>query len=236
MTAAITEGEIMNHRIVVAMCMCCAGLAIAQAPKSEQKVDEKKSDTKMKDTKMKEEKMKEEKVAMKAMSADGKMMPAMDMAKMGPWTRKPANEAAIKKEIADFFKEEDALAAKGDQEAMLARVDFPVFMVTDDAKGAVEAKGYSRDEYVATMKPFYESMPKDLKTTHKPQVTVLSDSMVNVVDEFAMTSSKGKFAGRNMGLLVKTGGTWKWKTMAEAGWGGMSGGMGGMSGEMKQPQ
>ena len=32
---------------------------------------------------------------------------------------------------------------------------------------------------------------------------------------------KQKLSGRNSSMLVKIGGAWKWKMMAEAGWGGM---------------
>ena len=34
--------------------------------------------------------------------------------------------------------------------------------------------------------------------------------------------TKAKMVGRNTGVLVKRDGKWKWKVMAEAGWGGMS--------------
>ena len=72
------------------------------------------------------------------------------------------------------------------------------------------------------MKPFFENMPKDSKMTHKPTITVLSDSLANVVlDDFTMTIGKQKMSGRNAGLLVKRDGQWKWKVMVEAGWGGM---------------
>ncbi len=143
----------------------------------------------------------------------------MDMSKMGPWTRKVKNEKALKKEIEQFFKEEDAIAKKGDFAAALARVDFPVYMVTDDANGMAKAEVWNQEKYTASMKPFYENMPKDAKTTHKPSITVLSDSLVNIVDDFTMSMGKQKMSGRNASVLVKVDGKWKWKVMAEAGWG-----------------
>lgn len=147
--------------------------------------------------------------------------PAMDMSKMGPWTRKPTNAAKTKQEIVQFFKDEETMAKKGDFNASLDRVDFPVYMVTDDAAGKTESKQYSREEYTAMMKPFYENAPKDMNTAHKPTVTVLSDSLVSFTDAFTMTMGKQKMVGVNSGLLVKVGGVWKWKVMVEAGWGGM---------------
>jgi uncharacterized protein (TIGR02246 family) len=146
----------------------------------------------------------------------------MDMTKMGPGARKPTNEKQTKKEIEDSYKKMEEAEKKGDMEAMFAAVDFPVFMMTDDLKGVPEAKQYSREEYVAMMKPFMENMPKDMKMTHKRQIFVLSDSLANVIDDFTMTMGKQKITGRNTTMLVKRDGQWKWKTMAEAGWGGMS--------------
>lgn len=159
----------------------------------------------------------------------------MDMSKMGPWTRKPKNESQVKKEAQAFFKEEDELMKKGDMEAMLARLDFPVFMATDNQKGEPQAKMYTRDEYAKMMKPFYENMPKDMQTKHKPTFTVLSDSMVSFVDDFTTTMGKEKYSGRNSGLLVKRDGKWMWKAMMEPGWGEeMTSSKNGTSGQPKK--
>jgi len=160
--------------------------------------------------------------------------PAMDFSKMGPNARKPTSESKTRSEIKAFFAEEEKLAKKGDFEAALSRIDFPVYMATDDVKGVPEAKEFTREEYVAMMKPFWENMPKDMRTTHKPTVTVLSDSLVAVIDDFSMSAGKQKMAGKNLSFLVKRDGTWKWKMMAEAGWGGM--GAAGTGGGSTAPQ
>lgn len=146
----------------------------------------------------------------------------MDMTKVGPMARKPTNEKQTKKEIQAFFKKVEELHKSGDMDAMFATVDFPVYMMTDDLKGVPEAKEYSREEYVAMMKPMYENMPKDMKVTHKQTIFVLSDSLANVTDDFTMTMGKQKITGRNVTMLVKRDGQWKWKVMAEPGWGGMA--------------
>jgi hypothetical protein len=169
-----------------------------------------------------------------AMQGNG--MQGMDMSKMGPQARKPTNEAATKKEIEAFFKQMEENMKKGDMEAGLAAVDFPVYMATDDMKGVPEAKEFNREQYTAMMKPMHDNMSKDMKMTHKPTITVLSDSLANVVDEFTMTMGKQKMSGRNGGLLVKRDGQWKWKTMVEAGWGGMAPPSAGGSGQMTPPE
>lgn len=156
----------------------------------------------------------------------------MDMSQMGPAARKPTNEKASKKEINAFFKK--LTTAERDLQMQLSMIDFPVYMVTDDMKGNIEAKEVSREEYEAMMKPMSEQMPKDLKVTHKPTITVLSDNLAAVTDHFTMTMGKQKIQGHNGGLLVKKNGNWMWKSMVEAGWGGMSNvGGAGTSGQMK---
>ncbi|MGQ0505124.1 MAG: hypothetical protein ACT4TC_07355 [Myxococcaceae bacterium] len=146
----------------------------------------------------------------------------MDMSKMGPWTRKPANEGAVKKEITEFMKKEEELMKTGDFSALTARIDFPVYMATDDASGNSEAMEYSKEKYVARMKPMMDNMPKDMKTSHKANITVLSDAMVVVTDDCTTQMGKQKYQGRSASMLVKKNGNWMWKVMAEPGWGGMS--------------
>ena len=160
----------------------------------------------------------EQKPAAPATSAQA---PAMDLTAMGPGARKPTNEQQTKKEVLAFFKNQEELGKKGDFEGAMATYDFPVYMATDDLKGVPETKEYSREEYAAMMKPFYENMPKDMKVTHKPTITVLSDSLVMATDDFTMTLGKQKVTGKNAALLVKRDGQWKWKSMIEAGYGGM---------------
>ncbi|MBI5544671.1 MAG: hypothetical protein HY901_12335 [Deltaproteobacteria bacterium] len=147
--------------------------------------------------------------------------PTMDLTKVGPASRKPKDEKVVKKEVDDFLKQHDETAKKNDLNAMMVMMDFPVFMVTDDAKGVVEAKLFSKDEYVATMKPWFENMPKDMTTTHKYATTILSDALVEVTDDSTTTVGKQKTSGKSVSILVKREGKWMWKSMVEAGWGGM---------------
>ncbi len=145
-----------------------------------------------------------------------------DINKMGPWTRKPKNEQATMKEISAFMKEEEQIMKQGNLQAALERVDFPVYMATDDSQGMPMAREFSRDEYNTMMRPVFEAFPKDAKITHKHTIHVLSDSLATINDDFTMTANQKTYSGRSHGLLVKRDGRWKWKTMVEAGWGDMS--------------
>ncbi len=146
----------------------------------------------------------------------------MDMSKMGPSARKPSNEAATKKEIEAWWKQDEILAAAKNWDAMAARVDFPVFMLTDSVAGVPSGEFNTREQYVAMMKPMWESMPAGTKSVHKLTITVLSDALANVVDDFSVTTGKQTMKGRNASLLAKVAGQWKFKGMVEAGWGGMN--------------
>jgi hypothetical protein len=138
-------------------------------------------------------------------------------------SRRPTREAAVRREIDAFVRQEDTFTAGTDVEARLARVDFPLFMVTDDAGGAPEAALTSREQYLSEMKPFWDTMPRDAKFTHKLAITVLSDSLAAVTDDYTMSVRGKRVVGaRNSAVLVKRAGQWKWKSMVEAGWGGMS--------------
>ncbi|NMO16034.1 hypothetical protein HPC49_01625 [Pyxidicoccus fallax] len=143
----------------------------------------------------------------------------MDLSKMGPWTRKPTNEARTRKEVEAFIKEEDAIMKRRDFEASLARIDFPMFMATDNSQGMPTSESYDRQRYTQIMKPFFDQTPTDMQVNHNLDITVLSDSLVTYTDNYTMTTKGEKRAGRNAGLLVKREGQWKWKAFIEPGWG-----------------
>lgn len=151
---------------------------------------------------------------------------AMDMSKMGPWTRKPTNEAKTRKEIEAFIKEEDAIMKRRDFEAAAARVDFPIFMATDDSKGVPKAEPHDRQKYTDMMKPMFEQTPADIQVRHNLDITVLSDSLASVTDNYTWSAGGKKYSGRNASLLVKQDGQWKWKAFFEAGWSDMPGNTG----------
>ena len=147
--------------------------------------------------------------------------PAIDWSKVGPASRKPKDEKAVKQEIDAFLKTQEQSMKEGDLNASLAGIAFPVLMVTDDAQGKVTAREFSREEYVTMMKPFFENRPKDMVVTHKYAVTVLSDALAGVACDYTMTMGKQKVSGRSDGLLIKQDGKWMWKVMVEAGWGSL---------------
>jgi hypothetical protein len=170
---------------------------------------------------------------------------------MAGWVaRKVTNEAKTRKEIQAYISEMDRVSRKGDVDAAMALIDFPVLMVTDNAKGEVMAGQFDQEQWKQLMGPMYEKpMPKEMRVQHKPTITPLTDSLASVTDDWSMTVSGKRMTGRSHLLLVKVDGKWRAKSMVEGGWGdamgheghgaqggtsgaGMSGSAGGASGSM----
>ncbi|HOX42315.1 MAG TPA: hypothetical protein PK668_01895 [Myxococcota bacterium] len=146
--------------------------------------------------------------------------PAMDMTALGGASRPIKQEKLVKKELAAFFKAQEAAMHKGDLEACWAGVDYPVLMISDDAKGQGSGVMMTRDEYIASMKPFMETPPpKGFKMSAKYDVTVITDSLAVVVTKITMKMGKKKASFKNASMVIKKDGKWVYKMMAEGGWG-----------------
>ncbi len=142
-----------------------------------------------------------------------------DMTKMGPLTRKVTKED--KKGVDAMYKAMEEAHKKGDVNAMADLVDFPVMMVTDDAKGVESHSEWTREMWVKMMEPFLKNAPKDMKSSHKRTVHFLSDDLAFVDIDETMTMGKTKGSWHAESMLVRKDGKWKVKMDAEAGWGEM---------------
>jgi ketosteroid isomerase-like protein len=152
-------------------------------------------------------------------SADDKQPPQGDP--MASWKPpKVTAEQKDRKEIHALFKKMEEAARKGDLDAATALLDFPVLMVTDDSKGEAAGATWTREQWTEVMKPSFKPMP-GMKTTHRPEVFVITDSLATAGDRWTMTMGKKTTSGRNSTLLVRKGGQWKIKAMIEGGWGDM---------------
>lgn len=142
-----------------------------------------------------------------------------DPTRAGSPARKSKNEAAVKKEVEAWWVAEETLVKSKSFQAIADRVDFPLMLVTDSMTGVPTGTVTNREQYIAMMKPMWEATPPELKVAHRFTTTVLSDSIVVVVDDYTATLNKQPVKGRSSAMLVKVDGQWKTKVMAEAGWG-----------------
>lgn len=113
---------------------------------------------------------------------------------------------------------EDAMA-KGDVETIASHWDFPAWMLTDNAAGVTSAMNWSKEEWVKSMKPAIEGMPKDAKMSTKTKVTFLSDSIAWVEENHSMQMGKAKESWVSGSYVVLKDGKWLFKSAAEGGWG-----------------
>jgi hypothetical protein len=132
------------------------------------------------------------------------------------------NEKKDRKEIEAFLKVMEAAAGKGDIDAAAALIDFPVLMVTDDAKGEGGGEAWTREQWTQVMKPFYaKPMPPGSQAPGKRTIVLLTDSLALVGSGWTMTMGPKKLSGTSGLVLLRKGGAWKAKAMVEGGWGDM---------------
>ncbi len=136
---------------------------------------------------------------------------------------KVKSEAKDKQEIQALFRAMETASRNGDLDAAAALVDFPVTMITDDSRGEAKGEVWSREQWTQVMKPFYDKPMKDVKVTHKPTIFLLSDSLGSVNDVATFSHGGKPVTTRSSMLVVRRDGTWRVKTMAEGGWGDMTG-------------
>ncbi len=144
--------------------------------------------------------------------------------KMAGWTpRKVTHED--KKGIEAMLIKVDSAWKKADLATTAAACDFPVYMVTDDAKGNVSTETWTKEKYMATMSQTMKDMPKDVKVKHNRKYDFLTDDMAMVYDNMTMTMGNQTMNIRSGGLVIKKDGEWKMKSMMEGGWGPLQTGL-----------
>ena len=141
-----------------------------------------------------------------------------DAAHVGPLSRPVSKQD--KKGVDELYKSFEEAMKKSDLPAMADLVDFPVVMMTDDSQGVVHHLVATREQFTEMMKPLLD-MPKDgVKVTHKHASTFLSDTLAAVIEDSSISGKvKGKWKG--VSVVTKKDDKWKFKEMAEAGWGDM---------------
>ncbi|WP_242345090.1 hypothetical protein [Anaeromyxobacter terrae] len=151
---------------------------------------------------------------------------AKDQGPMAGWTPRkvtPAQEKQGQQQIMALLKKMEQASQKGELDAAVALVDFPVLMLTDTKAGEGVGGPWNEEQWRKMMEPVYGKPMKGLKMTHSPKIFLVTDALATVDDSWTMTMGKKKTTGRSALLLVRKGGDWKVKAMVEGGWGDMPG-------------
>jgi len=140
---------------------------------------------------------------------------------MGGWTPRKVTHPD-KKGIEAMLTQMDKAWTAGDITATASMVDFPVYMVTDDSKGAVYTDSWTKDTYMTNMTETMKNMSgmKDMKVKHNRKYDFITDDIAFVYDDAAMTMGKHTMNVRSSSLVIKKDGKWMIKSMVEGGWGG----------------
>jgi hypothetical protein len=133
----------------------------------------------------------------------------------------PAEEKKARQDVLAVFKKMEQAGKKGELDAAVALVDFPVLMLTDTKAGDAVGEPWTEEQWRKVMAPFYEKPMKDMQVTHKPTVFFVSEALASVDDAWTMTMGKMKVSGHSSSLVIRKDGEWKVKAMVEGGWGDM---------------
>lgn len=141
---------------------------------------------------------------------------------MATWKPPTVTRAAErKKEIAALWNAMHDAQRKGDVNAAADLVDYPVLMITDDSKGNAMGEPWARERWIQVMEPFYRHPNPNMHTKHKTTVFLLSNSLASVEDVVTVKMGAKIFTVRSGNMVIKKGGKWLFKAMAEGGWGDM---------------
>ncbi|GAB2807779.1 Cif family virulence factor [Streptomyces daliensis] len=124
-----------------------------------------------------------------------------------------------RRSLDEWFARYDALAARGEVEAMASMAVFPMNLVTDGADGEAWTGQWDRAEYVRTMTAVMpESAAQEVHFTSERTPHFLSGSLALVFTDSTMTVGDSTQRMRYADVLVKQGGEWRFQTMIQGGW------------------
>lgn len=128
----------------------------------------------------------------------------------------PSDFTPSSTDIADvlaWFANFDALATAKDVEGMADQAMFPINEVSDS-----KAESCDRARYVAQMtEQLVGAAEVDMTSVRTPHF--LNENLVFVITDATIAMGDVEHRVRYGDLLVKAGGSWKFQTMVQGGWG-----------------
>ena len=118
-----------------------------------------------------------------------------------------------------WFAAYDALAEKGDVEAMADVALFPLTVTTNDSAGECVTQQWDRATFVQAMGAAGGD-PKPRLDNHRRPVFLNADLAVVVTDSTVTTADQVQHM-RYVDVMAKTAGQWRFTSMVQAGWGDM---------------
>ncbi|MBC6447739.1 nuclear transport factor 2 family protein [Actinokineospora xionganensis] len=126
----------------------------------------------------------------------------------------PTDEAV--ESVRQWFVDYDALAERGAVEEMADLAVFPLNLATDVPGGHAAVAQWTREEFVRTMSEVVGGGAA-MESTRTPRF--LSENLVVVVTEAAVTVEGERQELTYADVLVRTPNGWAFQTMIQGGWG-----------------
>jgi hypothetical protein len=122
-------------------------------------------------------------------------------------------------ELLAWFADYDALAARGDVEAMADTAFFPITVVTNDSTGEGVTQQWDRGTFVRSMRAAMDGELSDLSMENRRRPTFLNRDLAVVVTDSTVTAAGQVQHLRYADVMVRSAGAWRFTSMIQAGWG-----------------
>jgi len=120
-----------------------------------------------------------------------------------------------------WFAEYDARAVAKDVEGMADAAHFPITVVTNDSAGEAVTRVWDRSAFVRAMTAATQGDLGDLEMQNRRRPTFLNRDLAVVVTDSTVTAGGQVRHLRYADVMVKSGGSWRFTSMIQAGWGDM---------------
>ena len=126
------------------------------------------------------------------------------------------------KSLMDWFAKYDGHVLKNELDRMADMAFFPIIVMTDDSAGNCVTQNWDRDTFKQAMDLAAQGVDvTTLKIQNHRNPTFLSENLAVVVTDAVTTVGETTQQSRYVDIMVKQNGEWKYKSMAQAGWGDM---------------
>ncbi|MFC3997649.1 nuclear transport factor 2 family protein [Nocardiopsis sediminis] len=137
----------------------------------------------------------------------------------GTWSTGYTPTEEERRSLAEWFTRYDALAARGDAEAMADMAVFPLNTVTDDGAGTGSAAQSDRAEFIASTRESFGQAGGEVAFDSTRTPFFLSGALAVVFTRSTTTVGDVSTELYYADVLIRSAGEWRFQTMVQGGWG-----------------
>jgi hypothetical protein len=124
--------------------------------------------------------------------------------------------------LMEWFARYDAYVRNGDTQAMAEAALFPITVITNDSAGNCVSQEWDHETFVQAMSTTAEGTDlSDAEIANRREPVFLDRDLAVVVTDSTVTAGGRAQHMRYVDIMVKQDGGWRFKSMIQAGWGGM---------------